>query len=228
MTIEHVATRSRPESRDLALKDLLWAGIAADAPKTLEAIRHLESPVLREELERRALHIWTESDPAAAVAWAHAIPDTAESSQALDAICTQMSESDPRVALEALIDADDGQSSMALIENVAGRWASEDFDTARHWAEIQDDGPVRDRLIQRIAFARVGDDPVAAATLVATQIPPGAEQEEAIIAILHQWAIQDVTAAEEWVHAFPAGPVRDRAIREIQSMRLSQTTASAN
>jgi hypothetical protein len=84
-------------------------------------------------------------------------------------------------------------------------------------------GEQRDQLIARLAFVRSQTSPIEAATLVAERIPAGGAQTEAAIAVLHQWALRDLSAAGQWATRFPEGELRSRAFSELGSIARLQT-----
>ncbi len=62
-------------------------------------------------------------------------------------------------------------------------------------------------------------EPAAAANFVVREIPPGSAQTEAVISILHQWALRNFDDAAAWVELFPDGEIRERAINELAGVR---------
>ena len=61
------------------------------------------------------------------------------------------------------------------------------------------------------------ENPTEAGKLVAEQISPGEIQNEAAISVLHQWLLRDTNAAAAWVQLFPASPIRERALKEVEN-----------
>jgi thioredoxin-like negative regulator of GroEL len=105
-----------------------------------------------------------------------------------------------------------------LLDNMAQQWASQDMQAASAWALAKPAGGQRDRLLQHIALAESKTDPNQAAQLVAQQISPGQFQNEAAVSVVYQWAQQDAKAALTWAESFPAGDLRDRAIKEVKNV----------
>jgi len=60
--------------------------------------------------------------------------------------------------------------------------------------------------------------PEAAANLIIDQMPPGPAQIEAAISVVHQWGLQNFSAASDWVNQFPSGPLADRAKQELSGI----------
>ncbi len=72
--------------------------------------------------------------------------------------------------------------------------------------------------MSRASFVLSKSDPAAAAQLV-SGLEPGNVQDEAAMAVLHQWALKDSASALQWAEAFPESPLRDRALAEISNLR---------
>lgn len=99
------------------------------------------------------------------------------------------------------------------------QWCEKEPGTAIEWAREQPQGEWRERLLARISSVISRSDPVTAAQLV-SGLRPGDLQDEAAIAVLHQWALKDSTAALEWAEAFSESALRDRALVEIANLRM--------
>lgn len=111
-----------------------------------------------------------------------------------------------------------GKDDPVALENFVQLWAQADLTSACDWVQHNPAGPIRDALITRVAFVGAQSDPNAAAWLVVEEIPPGHIHEEAVVMVLHQWAIQDPASAVAWVNLFPDTPFRDRALRELEGV----------
>ena len=66
-----------------------------------------------------------------------------------------------------------------------------------------------------------------AARLVVEQIPAGPKQTEAVISVVHQWALQDLAGALAWVNRFPGGILKERAAHELAGVVYFQQIAAA-
>ncbi|WP_038169858.1 hypothetical protein [Verrucomicrobium sp. BvORR106] len=111
-----------------------------------------------------------------------------------------------------------GKEDPVILENFVQLWAGADLNSAYDWAHEIPVGPVRDRLMTRIAFAASQSDPPSAAWLVVEEVPPGPLHEEAVVMVVHQWALQDPDSATAWVDQFPNNSIRDRARRELEGV----------
>lgn len=111
-----------------------------------------------------------------------------------------------------------GKEDPVILENFVQLWAGADLNSAYDWAHEIAVGPVRERLMARIAFAACQSDPPSAAWLVVEEIPPGPIHEEAVVMVVHQWALQDFDSAKAWVDQFPTVSLRDRTRRELEGV----------
>ena len=100
-------------------------------------------------------------------------------------------------------------------ENLVEQWASMDATAALDWVAQLPAGAGRDRMMARVAFAEAQVSPGDAADLVVKEIPPGPAQDEAAMSVLDQWGSRDFAGASAWADQFPAGPLADRAKREL-------------
>jgi hypothetical protein len=109
-------------------------------------------------------------------------------------------------------------SALGLVLNLTQKWAGEDLNAARDWVVNQPDSEIRGALLHRIAIEQTESDPVAAAHLVAEEIPPGPAQTEAVVTVVHRWALHDPTSAAAWAESFPVGLIRLRAQQELYGL----------
>jgi hypothetical protein len=65
-------------------------------------------------------------------------------------------------------------------------------------------------------------DPVAAATLVLNALPPGKEQDDAVVGIVQRWAQSAPEQVSVWVAEFPEGPLREVALENVAKLWSDQ------
>jgi thioredoxin-like negative regulator of GroEL len=114
-----------------------------------------------------------------------------------------------------------------LLDNLTQQWADQDLSAASAWALAKPAGEQRDRLLQRIAMAESAANPAEAGRLISEQMSPGQFQNEAAISVIYQWAQKDAAAAMAWAESFPAGDLRDRAIKEVKNVSTYAAAAAA-
>lgn len=137
----------------------------------------------------------------------------------LERRCLRTAETDPLAAMEFaqknnLTDDDPG-----LLTNLMMQWASQDFDGAYAWTKAQNSDAWRDNILAHLAYLRAQTDPIAAARLTVSDITPGPARDEAMISVLHQWALRDVGSAKAWVDSFQDEKLRKRALDEIRGIQ---------
>lgn len=199
---------------------------ATDLRPDLERAQNSAPSSSRDAAVRDLLVAWTQRDFSAALAWATQLADPTERQRALETICFDVAQRDPRKAVETAIDSHLCDTDAGALDNLTAQWAARDFASAHAWVQQQEAGDWRDELIARVAFAGSQSDPAAAAQIVAAEMPPGPRQEEAAISVVHQWALRDPDAAAAWANAFPEGDFHKRAMAEIEGIRKSRQTSS--
>jgi len=196
-------------------------------PRTvLNAARGQASFDVRDQSTRRLLETWTQQAPTEAIAWATAFTDAEKRQAALEIVCLDLAQSDPRRAVDTAIDTRVCDTAPGLLSNLTAQWATRDLAAAHDWVRQQEAGDWRDELTARVAFAGAQSDPATAAQMVVTEMASGPQQEEAAISVLHQWALNDLEAAAAWANSFPAGSLQKRALAEIEGIRKSRQTAA--
>ena len=133
--------------------------------------------------------------------------------------CLALAERDPLAAMEMALanhlqDVDSG-----LLTGLIGQWAMHDFDGAHAWIKTQETGDWRNDMLARLAFIRAQTDPLAAARLAVAEISPGPARDEAMISVLHQWALRDPETAKTWADSFRDDTLKTRALAEIQGIQ---------
>ena len=192
---------------DLVLAD----GGSAAARRWLDGIPPGEK---RETLLQSFEFAWFGTDPDAALAWAAHLRDADERSEALARMLIVQASSDPLRAVENAqrLDAtrDDG-----LLDNLVQTWAAQDLPAAQQWALALPPGESRDRSVARTALVQARSFPPDAARFAVAALPPGPVLDEAVVSIVHQWAMRAPAAAQAWVDTFSPGELRERTLREI-------------
>jgi hypothetical protein len=154
------------------------------------------------------------SELLAAINAVGAMPCRDQQDEALARVCYEWAGFDPRGAVENAIEWELDEV-LGLFGNLAQQWAAADIGAAREWTALQPHGEFRSELVSRIAFAMSQDDPPAAAGYLLKELEAGEAQTEAVISVLHQWALKDPDAAGSWAGTFPAGSLRERALQEL-------------
>jgi hypothetical protein len=178
----------------------------------------------RDNLVRDLLSGWAARDAEAALDWVSSLEDSAARRSARSTVCMAVAEEDPRRAVVlAVAHGADEEDDGGLLECLTMRWCEKECETVLDWAHEQPPGEWRDRLLSRASFVLSKSDPAAAAELV-SGLEPGTVQDEAAMAVLHQWALQDSSAALRWAESFSEPTLRERAFAEISNLRNLTTS----
>lgn len=202
---------------------LLVRLLEIDPAAAAEWAATLASGPLREEALRKISQIWASKNPANAEIWAAGLSDESERQTSLENVCLQFAQDNASEAVGIAEKYKLGTQSGTVMENLARRWAVQDFLAASAWVKAQPPGKSRDQMVMHLAFVQAATLPAEAARLVVEEIPNGPVQTEAVISVIYQWAGRDLPGAREWVGLFPASPLRDRAESELANMAATQS-----
>ena len=120
-----------------------------------------------------------------------------------------------------------GDETGALRGSLAQSWAEKDWPAAMNWMQAHPAaGLQQDQILEKLAFVLAKTSPMEAANFAIANISPGFTQNEAAIAVLHQWGLQDLAAARAWLEQFPQGDLRQRGEQELNA--IEARTASTN
>lgn len=133
----------------------------------------------------------------------------------LERQCLTLAEHDPLAAIELALKHNLTDDDPGLLTNLLMQWASRDFDAAYEWTKTQEAGAWRDNTMAHLGYLRAQTDPLAAARLVVADISTGPARDEAIISVVHQWALRDPEAAGLWAGALVDEALRQRAAAEV-------------
>jgi hypothetical protein len=198
-------------------QDELAQLIKLDPQAAADLALNLDQGFIREQMLRQVAHGWAEQNSTTALAWAAGLTDADDRNSSLTDVCIQMSQTDPAAAITTATQYG-LENQPGLFENMMQQWAAKDPAAALGWADQLPAGNERDEVMSSLAFVEAQVSPKDAADLVVYEIPPGSEQEEAAISILHQWALQDFAGASAWADQFQEGPLRDRAEQELDGI----------
>lgn len=132
--------------------------------------------------------------------------------------CLALAEQDPLAAMEMALARDLCAEDPGLLPALLIRWAERDFAAAHEWTFRQEPGDWRDHQLARLAYLLAQTDPPAAARLVLGEIPPGPRHEEAVLSVLHQWALRAPAQARVWADGLATDTLRRRATAELAAL----------
>jgi hypothetical protein len=183
----------------------------------------LQSPSKRREvLIRHFSRLWGVSDPEAALAWAQALPDAHESNLANRAVCLSLSQRDPAAAVERCAKNDfEGEADF---QGIFQAWAQSDPASAGEWLDAQPASARLDRLRQRYVHVLAKTNPQEALRMTEEGFTVPADRDEAVLAVLHQWGLQDPNAARDWAGSYAPDELKARALAEIEGLESYATS----
>ncbi|HWA27870.1 MAG TPA: hypothetical protein VG734_19600 [Lacunisphaera sp.] len=209
------ALRSGVESdRNRAFHVLLPALVARDPAMAGHLALAWEPGALRDELLRQFIRQWAAADIGGVITWITSLLDESDRRNASLAATAQVAEDDVAGAVELAqllhVGLDDGS-----LERRVQIWTEEKPGEALAWIARRPADAVRDRLLARIAWTRAQREPAEAAGLVLSYMSPGEARDDALLAVVRQWAVRDPAPATDWVAQFPAGALHARALAEL-------------
>lgn len=139
--------------------------------------------------------------------------------------CLELADTDPLAAIDMAVANQLQNVDRGLIASLMTRWAAQDFDGAYEWTRTQESGAWRNDILGRLAYLRAQTDPIAAARIVVTDIPAGPSYDEAIISVVHQWALKDTEAAGLWARSFDNELLRQRASAEVAGIVTASSSS---
>lgn len=178
---------------------------------------------MRSEVLRIVAQLWAAKNPGEALKWAESLPSEADREAMFMDVALYVASSDPAEAVKMRAHYVPEGSFNSALENLTQRWAEQDFSAAWQWTLQRPAVGARDALIERLVFVRAQTDPPAAIALGLEYIANLEVRDEALIAIVHQWARKDWSGAGSWVAEMEGGSLRDRAIAELSATRAAAT-----
>jgi hypothetical protein len=156
---------------------------------------------------------WAEGDPYAVLKWAAGLtnsPMGLDRDHVVCIACESIARTDPETAL-ALLTQYRIKPDALIYQNIASKWAVEDFDAAEAWAESSAPAESRSPIFINLVTELAKTDPIAAISLLRKELPSGADQSAAAIQVILEWAPRDRAAAAAWVATFPPGDTKQKA-----------------
>jgi hypothetical protein len=164
---------------------------------------------------------WVGQDGDAALAWARGLPVDGAHERAVRQVAYEVAREHPVESLALAVEMPPGRERDALIGHAALQWAALDPEAAAEWAQRVAEPALRERLLANIATAWADLDPVAAADMAVEALPPGRQQDDAVVGVVQRWAQYDPTVAVEWVGRFPESPIKEAAWGSLVSVWAS-------
>jgi hypothetical protein len=167
-------------------------------------------------LIRHLARFWGERDSQGALAWAEALPDSQESGLATRAVCLAISHTDPAAAVRSC--AEIAAEGDADFQGIFQAWAHADASSAGEWLAAQPANARLEKLRQRYVHVIAMTDPLDALRLAQEGISIPADRDEAVLSILHQWALRQPQAARDWATNRAPAHLEARALAELEGI----------
>jgi hypothetical protein len=191
-----------------------WA--QTDGPAAAAWTAQLRQEATYDEVLTQVALGWASTDLAAALDWARTLPEGDSREAVTLELAYQTARTDPAKALEVGISLEPSRKRDDLLELAISQWSTTDFTAAVQWADRDElDPSLRQHLLAAAAVSVAGQDGSAAATLAATALIPGEEQDRVVVAIVQRWAQNDPESAAAWVAQFPDSPVRETTAQNL-------------
>lgn len=204
------------EELDLVAAQYL-PGILRRDPQKAARFVELQSPSQRRDiLIRHVARLWGSSDAEAAIAWAQSLPVVQESSLARRAVCLSMSQTDPAAAVRRCEGSD--AEGDADFQGIFQTWVQTDPSAAGKWLAAQPTTAQLEKLRQRYVHVLAKTDPVEALRMAQESFTFPADRDEAVLTVLHQWALHDPNAAWDWAAGHAPEHLEARALAEIEGL----------
>jgi hypothetical protein len=170
---------------------------------------------------------WADSDLSATLDWAQTLPEDNKAAVTLG-LGYETARTDSVKALEVAVSLEPGRERDDLIEHAISQRATTDFAAAVRWAnESVSDPDLRQRLLAAVAVAVAGQDGASAATLAATALTPGEEQDRIAVAVVQRWVQNEPQQAAAWVAQFPDTPARETMVQNLVAFWAAQDREAA-
>jgi hypothetical protein len=205
-------------------RELLVRRWAEADPKAVAAwAGSVDDAALKASLLRQAVAVWADKDLSAALEWAKTIPEGPSREATILAIGYEGARTNSFEAFDLTASLPPSAGRDALLLHLARQWSANEPAEAIEWANSVSDPALREKLISAAAISAATQDPVGAASLIATNLAPGPSQDQAAVAIVQRWAQTDPEAAASWVNQFPEGSVKTAASEALASVQAGST-----
>jgi hypothetical protein len=200
-----------PELRSLAEQDSAAA-----------AARINELPgALQPEFAAAIASAWAKTAPEQAAAWATELLNEDARVQAVLSLSAAWATTNPAAAAELGPGVLPEARQPEFLNAVALQWGRADAVAALSWAEHLPAQAARDSFLAGVICALAETSPAQAARFVPS-LGPGRYLEETALTVILELGRKEPEAAAEWVQLFPAGHLREVAVRNMVSLWAEQ------
>jgi hypothetical protein len=216
--LERVLQAASDDDLDLIAAARLPEIVRRSARNAARFIELQPSSKQREGLVRHFSRLWGESDAESAFAWAQSLPDAHESMLARRAVCLSLSRTNASAAVNRCGDVGADPTGEADFQGMFQAWVQSDSTAASEWLAAQPASPSLDKLRQRQVLVLAKMSPLKALGVAQQGFDSQAERDEAVVSVLHQWGLQNSTAARDWAKNWAPEELKARALAEIDGI----------
>ncbi len=169
---------------------------------------------------------WARTDPRAALEWSSQLEGAARQ-KAINGVLGQWSNSAPRAAAAFAQGLAPGEERSTAFQTVAEKWAGSDYRAALQWAESlppEENAGALGKAVERWSL----EDPVAAATYVQNELPPGNGRDRALRTTAVQWSKEDPASAADWVIVQEENDSSRKALRDVMKVWADEDSLGAS
>jgi hypothetical protein len=182
----------------------------------------LSDPAVQKEALEQIAVVWHGNDPAAALAWAESLPDGEGKNAVIISLGCEVARDKPLAALRLAATLRTTEERDVMIVHGVRQWAANDPAAAAAWAARIPDEALRRQAVSSVCTAWAEKNSIEAATFVLNHLPPGAEQDRAVVSIVQRWAQTSPQASAEWIGQFPDIPLRHIALQNAVAIWTRQ------
>ena len=208
-----------PPNSDAEEQEPLIRRWAAEDPSAAAVWAEKQAnPAMRQEALNQVALAWAERDLAVAIKWANSLPADGAQAFVLMNLGYEAARTQPLEALALASSLPPGRDRDDLLVHAVSQWAGSDAQASTEWACKIPELALRERVLAAIATAMADQNPESAVILATQAMWPGQSQNQAAIAIVQRWTQQDPQAVAAWVKQFPAGEIKDSALRKLAAL----------
>lgn len=190
-----------------------WAEL--DPNQAGEWVRQLADPKTLRELAEALSLAWGDRDFPGALTWTRTLEIEAVRNDISALLSDELARTAPTEAMRLVLTLPENATRNGALLHALSQWADASPETAREWASQLPTGSLREAALGAVAVVIASRDGPNAARLIATELPPGPNQERAAVSILQQWAQSDPRGALGWVEQFSAGNLQTAAMDNV-------------
>jgi hypothetical protein len=183
-------------------------------PKALELCNLIKESQPQQSALQGVLSRWASDEPAAAMAYAEALPDGPSRTNCINQGVAVWANADPAAALDWAVRFKDWPYPNPLSQALSA-WAGRDPREAVAYVEKLESGTTFKQRVAMDVLQQWSRQEPSAALVWAQGFPEGETRDSAVETVVSQWIGTDAEAAEAFVRNMPATKGRDKAASTV-------------